>query len=41
MYPQDRKLPKMMIIMVSGGSNANRPLLLKVSQQLSDERRIP
>lgn len=34
------KLPKMMIVMVSGGSNANRPLLQKVSKQLSDERRI-
>ncbi len=34
------KLPKMMIIMVSGGSNANRIQLQKVSKQLSDERKI-
>lgn len=34
------KLPRMMIIMVSGGSGANRALLSKISKQLSDEKRI-
>ena len=33
------KVPKMMIIMVSGGSGADRALLAKLSRQLSDEKR--
>ena len=33
------KVPKMMIIMVSGGGVANRTLLTKLSRQLSDEKR--
>lgn len=34
------KLPRMMVIMVSGGSGANRALLSKISKQLSDEKRM-
>ncbi|MBM5805489.1 MAG: hypothetical protein FJZ49_05445 [Candidatus Verstraetearchaeota archaeon] len=33
------KVPKMMIIMVSGGGGADRALLSKLSRQLSDEKR--
>ena len=33
------KVPKMMIIMVSGGGGADRALLTKLSRQLSDEKR--
>lgn len=33
------KVPKMIIIMVSGGSGADRALLTKLSRQLSDEKR--
>lgn len=33
-------LPKMMIIMVSGGGRVNRALLSKLSRQMSDEKKI-
>lgn len=33
------KVPKMIIIMVSGGGGADRALLTKLSRQLSDEKR--